>query len=122
MRMLCVLALLLGVTGCNSLSTDRYMNDAYTAYNKGDCGQVMLNLSQAQRYSRARPWLQPEISMLRGQCLERQKYFIDAVQTYQFIIVTYPTSEYAYRAKSRLETLRMDGHMPSGVVVQPARP
>ena len=64
----------------------------------------MLDLSRAERRIRARPYLQPEISLLRGQCLERQSLFVDAAQTYHFIIARYPTSEYAYRAKARLET------------------
>ena len=51
--------------------------------------------------------------MLRGQCLERQKLFVDAAQTYQFIIAQYPTSEYAFRARARLETLESLGHYPT---------
>ncbi|MCY1426676.1 hypothetical protein D9M71_425010 [compost metagenome] len=54
--------------------------------------------------------------MLRGQCLERQRYFVDAAQTYEFIIARYPTSEYAYRAKARLETLRANGRLRGGSV------
>jgi hypothetical protein len=54
--------------------------------------------------------MQPEISMLRGQCLERQSLFVDATQTYLFIINRFPMSEYSYRAKARLETLRQLGH------------
>jgi len=50
--------------------------------------------------------------MLRGQCLERQKLFVDAAQTYQFIITQYPYSEYAFRARARLETLQQLGHYP----------
>ncbi len=50
----------------------------------------MLDLSRAERRIRARPYLQPEISLLRGQCLERQSLFVDAAQTYHFIIARYP--------------------------------
>lgn len=57
--------------------------------------------------------------MLRGQCLERQKLFVDAVQTYQFIINQYPSSEYAYRARARLDTLQQLGHSPGASVAQP---
>jgi outer membrane protein assembly factor BamD (BamD/ComL family) len=70
-----------------------------------------------KKHCRARPYLQPEISLLRGQCLERQNLFVDAAQTYQFIIGRYPHSEYAYRARARLETLRQLGHHQ-----QPAEP
>lgn len=118
MRTLCILALAASVTGCNSWSTNKNLDDAYRAYARGDCEQVMLDLSRSERKSRARPWLQPEISMLRGLCLERQKYYVDAAQTYNFIIARYPSSEYAYRAKARLETLRQNGRL-TGEAAQP---
>ena len=38
--------------------------------------------------------------------------FVDAAQTYQFIIASYPNSEYAFRARARLETLQSTGHYP----------
>ncbi|MCP8463152.1 hypothetical protein NK553_04245 [Pseudomonas sp. ZM23] len=112
MRTLSIVLLVLSVTGCTSWSMNYHLNNAYRSYKSGDCERVMLELSETERKSRARPWLQPEISMLRGQCLERQKFFVDAAQTYQFIIARYPTSEYAYRAKARLETLRLNGRLP----------
>lgn len=118
MRTLCILALAASVTGCNSWSTNKNLDNAYRAYERGDCEQVMLDLSRSERKSRARPWLQPEISMLRGLCLERQKYYVDAAQTYDFIIARYPSSEYAYRAKARLETLRQNGRL-TGEAAQP---
>ncbi|NVL47926.1 tetratricopeptide repeat protein, partial [Pseudomonas syringae pv. actinidiae] len=64
-------------------------------------------------------YVQPEVSMLRGQCLERQKLYVDAAQTYQFLMNQYPGSEYAYRARARLDTLAQLGHYPRA---QPARP
>jgi outer membrane protein assembly factor BamD (BamD/ComL family) len=39
--------------------------------------------------------------------------YIDAAQTYQFIIASYPNSEYAFRARARLETLQSLGHYPT---------
>jgi hypothetical protein len=71
------------------------------------------------RESRSRRYVQPEVSMLRGQCLERQKLFVDAVQTYQFIITQYPSSEYAYRARARLDTLQQLGHYRGASAAQP---
>ncbi len=87
-----------------------HLNNANRAYANGDCDAVMYNLSKVDRESRARRYVQPEVSMLRGQCLERQKLYIDAAQTYQFIISQYPYSEYAFRAQARLDTLRQLGH------------
>lgn len=100
------------VAGCSSRSAlDRHLDSAYQSYSAGNCERVMLELSQAERLSRrSRGYLQPEISLLRGQCLERQGLFVDAAQIYLFIRARYPASEYAYRALARLETLRQLGH------------
>ena len=103
----------LSVTGCARWSMNHHLNNAYSAYDRGNCEQVMLELSKVERSSRARPYVWPEVSMMRGQCLERQKLFIDAAQTYQFIMASYPQSEYAYRARARLETLQSLGHYPT---------
>ncbi|MNQ95410.1 hypothetical protein D3C85_1109650 [compost metagenome] len=113
----------LSVTGCTRFSMNHHLNLAYSAYDRGNCEQVMLELSKVERASRARPYVWPEVSMMRGQCLERQKMFIDAAQTYQFIIASYPHSEYAYRARARLETLQRLGHYPirSAAAVRPTQ-
>jgi outer membrane protein assembly factor BamD (BamD/ComL family) len=103
----------LSVTGCTRWSMNHHLNNAYSAYDRGNCEQVMLELSKVERDSRARPYVWPEVSMMRGLCLERQKMYIDAVQTYQFIMVSYPESEYAYRARARIETLQSLGHYPT---------
>lgn len=95
MRFVLIAALAVSVVGCTRWSMDHHLNNAYRAYDRGNCESVMLELSQVDRDSRARRYIQPEVSMLRGQCLERQKLFVDAAQTYQFIITQYPTSEYA---------------------------
>lgn len=110
MRILVIVVLLFSVLGCSRHRLDSNLNNAYQAYERGECEAVTLYLSKAERYSRSRSYIQPEISLLRGQCLERQALFVDALQTYQFIVARYPTSEYAYRARARLETLRQLGH------------
>lgn len=104
-----MLALLLS-GGCTSRGAQhRALDDAYDAYAEGNCAEAMLNLSQAERYGRLSDPLRPEIALLRGQCLERQGLFPDAVKTYEFILQRYPNSEYAYRARARLETLQQLG-------------
>ncbi|AHL74499.1 lipoprotein [Stutzerimonas stutzeri] len=111
MRTLVILSLITLSVGCSSRSAlDRHLDSAYQHYQAGDCEQVMLALSQAERSSRPRDNVQPEISLLRGQCLERQGLFVDAAQTYRFIETRYPASEYAFRGRARLETLRQLGH------------
>lgn len=124
MRILLIVCVVLGLAGCNRYSFDRHLNNAYEAYDRGECEAAMLSLSKAERTSRSRRHMQPEISLLRGQCLERQALFVDAMQTYQFILNQYPASEYAYRARARLETLRQLGHggLAEGVKVSPVQP
>ncbi|MDU9390393.1 tol-pal system YbgF family protein [Pseudomonas japonica] len=114
MRALFILALATSVVGCTRWSMDHHLNNAYRAYDRGDCERVTLELSQVDRTSRARPFIWPEAAMLRGQCLERQKLFVDAAQTYQYIIQQYPRNEYAYRARARLQTLEQLGHYREG--------
>ncbi|MGF6200652.1 tetratricopeptide repeat protein [Pseudomonas laurylsulfatiphila] len=126
MRFVLIAALAVGIlsaTGCTRWAMNHHLNNAYSAYDRGNCEQVMLELSKVERDSRARPYVWPEVSMMRGQCLERQKMFIDAAQTYQFIIASYPQSEYAYRARARLETLQSLGHYPlrSAAAVKPTQ-
>ncbi|UVJ43181.1 tetratricopeptide repeat protein [Pseudomonas sp. LS1212] len=114
MRVLIVLALAASVVGCTRWSMDHHLNNAYRSYDRGNCERVMLELSQVERTSRARPYIQPQVSMLRGLCLERQKYYLDAAQTYQFIISQYPDSEYAFRSRARLQTLEQLGRHRTG--------
>ena len=110
MRTLVILLLATLSVGCSSRNAlDRHLDSAYQHYQEGDCERVMLALSQAERASRPRDNVQPEISLLRGQCLERQGLFVDAAQTYRFIQTRYPASEYAFRSGARLETLRQLG-------------
>lgn len=124
MRFVLIAMLALSVVGCTRFSMNHHLNNAYKAYDRGNCEQVTLELSKVERASRARPYVWPEVSMLRGLCLERQKLFVDAAQTYQFIIASYPQSEYAYRAQARLQTLQSLGHYPlrsTTAVVRPTR-
>ena len=115
MHILIIVVFALTSAGCSSRhALDRYLDEAYGRYQAGDCGGAQLALSQAERLKRVRPGVQPEISLLRGQCLERQGLFVDAAETYRFIQAQYPTSEYAYRAAARLETLRQLGHYHPG--------
>ncbi|AIR87964.1 tetratricopeptide repeat protein [Pseudomonas cremoricolorata] len=123
MRTLILLAAAASLVGCTRWSMDHHLDNAYRAYDRGDCARVMLELSQVDRTSRARPFIHPEVSLLRGQCLERQKLYVDAAQTYQYLIERYPGNEYAYRAAARLQTLERLGHYRAGqpAQVSPAR-
>lgn len=103
--------LLAGLAGCASQNHDSDINNAYRAYERDNCEQVYLHLSSAERRSRYRAHQrQPELSLLRGLCLERQGLYLDAAQTYLYLQQYYPHNEYSYRASARLETLRLLGH------------
>lgn len=120
MRIVGMILLSLALVGCGR-SVDRSLDGAYQAYRNGNCDNVMLELSRAERQSRSRSYLQPEISLMRGQCLERQKLYVDAAQTYRFITQRYAQSEYAFRAQARLTTLRQLGHISAEDAYQPSR-
>ena len=124
MRIVLAVCVVVLLAGCNRYSFDCQLDHAYEAYERGECETVILLLSKAERNSRSRRYMQPEISLLRGQCLERQALFVDALQTYQFIVTHYPASEYAYRARPRMETLRQLGHAAgdAAVKVTPVKP
>lgn len=111
MKPMALLVLPLILAGCAAQHHDADINRAYQAYESGNCEAVYLHLSSAERRDRYRAHKrQPEVSLLRGLCLERQALYPDAAQTYVFLQRHYPNSEYSYRAAARLETLRLLGH------------
>ena len=113
MRFLLILVAVSCVAGCTRWSMNHHLNNAYRAYDRGNCEAVMLELSEVDRDSRSRPYIWPQTAMLRGLCLERTKFYLDAAQTYQYIINEFPKSEYAYRARARIETLRILKFIPA---------
>ena len=66
MRFVLIAALAVSVVGCTRWSMDHHLNNAYRAYDRGNCESVMLELSQVDRTSRTRGYIKPEVSMLRG--------------------------------------------------------
>ena len=121
MRLLIIALVASLMAGCVSNTPGKHLNQAYRAYEEGDCSEVILELSQAERTGRSRPYLQPEISFLRGLCLERQGLYLDAIQIYRHLVRYTPASEYAYRAGARLETLRLLGHHDPETELPPER-
>lgn len=110
-----LIALLL--CGCTtSRRIDNTMEAAYNNYDDDNCEAVMQNLSEADRLIRKRRYLQSEISLMRGLCLERQGYFMDALETYRFILSRYPQSEYGFRARARIRLLEGQALIKSGAL------
>ena len=54
MRFVLIAALALSVVGCTRWSMNHHLNLAYSAYDRGNCEQVTLELSKVERASRAR--------------------------------------------------------------------
>jgi hypothetical protein len=102
----------LAVTGCTRWSMNHHLNNAYSAYDRGNCEQVMLELSKVERASRARPYVWPEVSMMRGQCLERQKCTSMRRRPTSSSSPRTPTAN-TPSAPARLETLQSLGHYPT---------
>ncbi|PKL96693.1 MAG: hypothetical protein CVV19_18070 [Gammaproteobacteria bacterium HGW-Gammaproteobacteria-9] len=81
MRTLIIIFLSLLTVGCSSRhASDRHLDAAYQHYEADNCDRVMQSLSQAERRSKPRSQVQPEISLLRGQCLERQGLFVETLR------------------------------------------
>ncbi|SDT95080.1 tetratricopeptide repeat protein [Halopseudomonas salegens] len=113
---LCASVLLL--SGCAG-SPQKHLGRAYQAYEAGSCEQAQQALIRAEHHNYSRGHLQPDISLLRGLCLERQALYLDAAQTYHFILRHYPQSEPGYRAGARLETLRQLGYVDPAQQLKP---
>lgn len=101
----CAVLLCVLLMGCASHRINQELDLAYQNYDDGNCVGTLHSLSRVNRMIRSRRFLQPEVSLLRGLCLERQGLYMDAVETYRFIDRTYPQSEYAYRARARIRVL-----------------
>ncbi|MGI0117462.1 hypothetical protein [Zooshikella sp. RANM57] len=100
-----IVAVVCFTSACTTHRISNQLDMAYEHYNNGDCVATLHSLSRVDRLIRARRYLQPEVSFLRGLCLERQGYLMDAVETYRYIVKLYPESEYAFRARARLKVL-----------------
>jgi len=100
---LVIISLLL--QSCYGLAQKGAMIKAYKAFEKDECSVVMKKLSQAESYKDPSAALKAEISYLRAQCLEKQSKFREAIGIYNYIISTFPQSEYAFRAKERIQAL-----------------
>ena len=68
---------------------------------------ALRQLSQVESFHREMPSQQhAEVLLLKGQCLEGMGNRAEAASLYEYLIKTYPDTEFAARAKGRLEDLR----------------
>jgi TonB family protein len=106
MKRLLVLFVFISVYGC-SIAQKGAVFGAYKSLAQGDCGVVYRKLSNAEKYSSVSDALQSEISFIRAECLERDKRDNEALALYEFIIDSFPNTEYASRAKVRIKALKL---------------
>ena len=92
---------------CVSMAQRGAVGLAYQAYKKGDYVTALRKLSEAESYhSDMSNERHAEISFLKGRCVEGMGNRAEAASLYEYVIKTYPDTEYAARAKGRLEELR----------------
>jgi len=57
-------------------------------------------------------WRQADASLLMGRCLEGMGHRLEAASQYEYVIKTYPDTQYAACASGRLEELRNQPQIP----------
>ena len=85
---------------------------AYRAYRRGDYVSALKNLSSAEQYELT-DQRHAEILYLKGQCLEGMGSRLEAASQYEYVIKTYPDTQYAACASGRLEELRNQPQIPN---------
>ena len=92
---------------CVSMARRGGIDAAYRAYKKGDYVTALRQLSQVESFRSEMPSQQhAEVLLLKGRCLEGLGNRAEAASLYEYLAKTYPDTEYAARAKGRLEELR----------------
>ena len=101
-----LLIALLPVFGACTMAQRGAIGRAYGSYNSHDYVRALRRLSEAESYGEVTDQRRAEICFLKGRCVEGMGNRIEAASLYEFLIKTYPDSEFAARAKGRLEELR----------------
>ena len=104
-----LLALLFTISGCTSFYKGAQVGAirvAYSSYSRGDYARALGKLADAEGHLEIPAPRRAEICYLRARCVEGMGNRIEAASLYEFLIKTYPDSEFAARAKGRLEELR----------------
>jgi outer membrane protein assembly factor BamD (BamD/ComL family) len=102
-----LIALLPGLCACTSLAQRGSVDLAYQAYGKGDYTAALTKLSFAEAlHNEMTAQQHAEILLLKGRCLEGLGNRGEAASLYEYLCKTYPDTEFAARAKGRLEELR----------------
>jgi S1-C subfamily serine protease len=79
--------------------------NARKAYEKGNCRKTISEIAQAESYSEIPDTQKPFVSLMRAMCYERLGHRDLAIGVYQYISNSFPNSEHALSARSRLKAL-----------------
>ena len=100
-----LLALLPLLCSC-TMAQSGALGRAYGSYNKGEYVTALKRLSEAETYGEMPDKRHAEVLLLKGRCLEGLGNRGEAASLYEYLIKTYPDTEFTARATGRLEELR----------------
>jgi TolA-binding protein len=100
-----LLVLLPAICSC-TMAQSGALGQAYGLYNKGDYVKALKRLSEMESYGELPDQRHAEVYYLKGRCLEGMGNRGEAAGLYEYLVKTYPDTEFAARAKGRLEELR----------------
>jgi TolA-binding protein len=104
-RLALLLVLLPALFACATVQSGA-LSRAYGSYNKGDYVTALRRLAEAESYGEMPDLRHAEVYYLKGRCLEGMGNRGEAASLYEYLIKRYPDTEFAARAKGRLEELR----------------
>jgi hypothetical protein len=99
---LTIIALLL--VGCATAQRGA-ISRAYSMIENGRYESALKRLSAAESYVETTPDKRAEINFLRARCYEGLNEIDDAIGIYEFIVLNFPDTQYAFRAQRRLKRL-----------------
>ena len=104
--LLFLIPLALVICSCATTMQRGAMQRAYFAYNHADYKTALRHLSRAESYGEVKGKALAEVHFLRGRCLEGMNERAEAVGAFEFVVKTYPDTEFAARAQGRLGELK----------------
>jgi TonB family protein len=108
-----LIATLALLTSCSSLLRDGALIGANEAYSSGQFRAALTQLNNAENHAKFTEEQKPYVTFLRASSLEGMGEKELAKGMYQFLVNTYPSSEYAAGAKEKLKALEKYGQADS---------
>jgi hypothetical protein len=92
---------------------DHALMQAYRSYIHRDYMGALREIHIAESVGELSYWRQADASLLMGRCLEGMGHRLEAASQYEYVIKTYPDTQYAACASGRLEELRNQPQIPN---------